>query len=274
MVPLGSAIAVLRRQRSLTTEEWRLLLWALMPLLFFTMSIGKQPRYILPVLPPLAMLLARGIARRVRESDARGRSALAVATWVTAGLLGVLAVLLVRARPLFITAYPSLTVAAVVCIGAGTAVLIWIAVSRQWHRLAPVLAGSAAMVLVAVQFGALAGMRPEPVEQMAALVAEHRAAGEPVGAYNVFVRNLVFYTRFKQADLLGEGAALDFLKSPERVLLVVRASDLPRLETISGVDTMLLGEVRYLDTANVRLRTLISPLPEQDVERVLLVTNR
>jgi len=32
--------------------------------------------------------------------------------------------------------------------------------------------------------------------------------------------------------------------------------------------------VQYLNTANVRLRTLISPLPEQDLERVLLVANK
>jgi len=273
-IPIGSALAVLRRQRSLTTDEWRLLLWALMPLLFFTISIGKQPRYILPVLPPLAILLARAIARRARESDPRGRTALAAATWGTAVLLGVLAVLLYRARPLFITAYPAMSVAAVACIGAGAAVLVWIAASRQWRRLAPVAAACAALVLLAVQFGALAGVRPEPVEQMAALVAQHRRAGEPVGAYNVFVRNLVFYTRFRQADLFDEGVALDFLKSPQRVLLVVRESDLPRLETISGIHTTRLGDVRYLDTANIRLRTLISPLPAQDVERVLLVANR
>ena len=28
------------------------------PFVFFTVSIGKQPRYILPILPPLALLLA------------------------------------------------------------------------------------------------------------------------------------------------------------------------------------------------------------------------
>jgi 4-amino-4-deoxy-L-arabinose transferase-like glycosyltransferase len=61
-LPWPSTVSVLRRRRQLTDTEWRLLLWALVPLLFFTLSIGKQPRYILPVLPPLAILLARSIA--------------------------------------------------------------------------------------------------------------------------------------------------------------------------------------------------------------------
>lgn len=274
VVPFGSAVAVLRRQRQLSADEWRLVLWTAMPLLFFTISIGKQPRYILPVLPPLAMLLARSIMRRVRDTAASQRSSLVVATWGTSALLAVLAILLLRARPLFITADPRLTSLGIACIGVSALSFAWLAVARRWRMLGPLGAACAVVVLLSVQFGALAGMRPEPVERMAALIAQHRTGSEPVGAYDVFVRNLVFYTRVKQVDLFDEGLALDFLKSPERVLLVVRAADLPRLETVSGVRTRPLGEVRYLNTANVRLRTLISPLPEQDVEHVLLVTNK
>jgi hypothetical protein len=128
--------------------------------------------------------------------------------------------------------------------------------------------------MLAVQFGALAGVRPEPVEEMAALVRTHAGAGEPVGTYQVFVRNLVFYTRAKTIDFFDEGRALDFLTSPTRSLLVVRAVDLPRLEAIAGMTTRRLGEVRYLNTANIRLRTLLAPIPEQDLETVLLVANR
>ncbi|OFW03658.1 MAG: hypothetical protein A3I61_01765 [Acidobacteria bacterium RIFCSPLOWO2_02_FULL_68_18] len=274
VIPLRSAVAALRHRRPLASSEWRLLLWAAMPLLFFTISVGKQPRYILPVLPPVAILLARSIMRRVREVDPRTHAALVAATWGTAGLLGALAILVGRARPLLVTAHPSLTVAGVAGIGATAVVFAWIALSRQWARLPAAAPVCAAVVLLSVQFGALAGVRPEPVEQMAALVRMHRPAGEPVGVYQVFVRNLVFYTRFPQVDLFGEGPALDFLQSPRRVLLVVRAVDLPRLELLSAVSTKRLAEVRYLNTTNIRLRTLISPIPDQDVETVVLVANK
>ena len=109
---------------------------------------------------------------------------------------------------------------------------------------------------------------------MATLVRSHRTASEPVGAYQVFVRNLVFYTRFRQVALFDEGRALDFMQSPERVLLVVGRTDLQRLQAISGVKMRPLGAVQYLDTANIRLRTLLSPMPAQDLETVFLVTNR
>lgn len=273
-LPWPSVVSVVRGRRRLTNEEWRLLLWAFVPLLFFTISIGKQPRYILPVLPPLAILLARSITTRIGSMGADARSRLGVATWATAALYAVLAILLYRARPILIASYPLLTSVGIALLAVSAVALAWIAASRRWHRLPMAATICAAVLLLSMQFGGLAGVRPEPVERMADLVRANRTSGEPVGTYRAFVRNLVFYTRFRQMDLFSEGLALDFLQSPDRVLLVVRASDLPRLEAISGVTARTLGQVQYLNTANVRLRTLIAPIPAQDLETVLLVTNR
>jgi 4-amino-4-deoxy-L-arabinose transferase-like glycosyltransferase len=273
-LPWRSALTVVRGRRRLTEIEWRLLAWAFLPLLFFTISIGKQPRYILPVLPPLAILLARSIMDRVRNVDRGGAtSALAGATWVTAAIYVVLAVLLYRARALFVTAYPLATSVGIGLLAGSAITLSWLAATRRWRLLPALATACAGALLVTVQFGALAGLRPEPVEQMAALLAAHRSS-EPVGAYQVFVRNLGFYRGTSQRDLFNEELALDFLKSPQPVLLVVRAVDLPRLEAVSGIATRRLGQVRYLNTANIRLRTLLVPIPDQDVETVLLVSNR
>jgi hypothetical protein len=35
-----------------------------------------------------------------------------------------------------------------------------------------------------------------------------------------------------------------------------------------------LGQVRYLNTANLRMRTLLDPDPDVEMETVLLVANR
>jgi 4-amino-4-deoxy-L-arabinose transferase-like glycosyltransferase len=271
-LPWQSIVRVARRQRVLADIEWRLLLWAAVPLLFFTLSIGKQPRYILPVLPPLAILMARSLSRRVAEAT-RG-PALAIATWGTAALYAAMAILLYRARPLFISAHPSLTTIGVAVIVASAVALAWIALSRQWTRLPATAAICAAALLLSIQFGALAGVRPEPVERMAAVVRAIRPADEPIGTYHAFVRNLVFYTRVKHADLYDEGVALDFLKSPGRVWLVARADDLPRLESIAGVSLRPVAQFQYLNAAGLRLRTVISPIPEQDFDTIVLVTNR
>ena len=73
---------------------------------------------------------------------------------------------------------------------------------------------------------------------------------------------------------LVDETVVPFLRSPEPVLLVVRAADVPRLEAVSGAALRELGRVRYFDAASVRLRTFLRPDPAQEVETVLLVTNR
>ena len=60
-----------RARRIQAVEVW-LVVWALAPLFFYSVSAGKQPRYILPILPPLAVLLARGISRRCPRSGPNG----------------------------------------------------------------------------------------------------------------------------------------------------------------------------------------------------------
>ena len=261
--------------RRLTNAEWRLLIWAGMPLIFFTVSVGQQPRYILPVLPPLAVLLASAFTRRVDEASAgAGAGALRRATWCTAVLFAALALVLVRAQPILITAYPLLTWTAAAVTAAAALALAWVAWAGRWTRLAPVMVAAAAIVLLAVQFGGLAGRRPEPVEEMAALVIANRLSSEPVAEYRAFVRNLVFYTRFPHVEIFDDQPAIDFMKSPQRVLLVIPAGELDRLRQVSGVAMRTIAGVRYVNTANLKIGTLLRPDPAAHVETVLLVTNR
>ena len=78
----------------------RLVVWALVPLVFYSISIGKQPRYMLPVLPPLAVILAATIVRLITEDRRRflvGCSALFAALCIG------LAAFLWKALPLLVT---------------------------------------------------------------------------------------------------------------------------------------------------------------------------
>ena len=49
---------------------------------------------------------------------------------------------------------------------------------------------------------------------------------------------------------------------------------LDRLKTLTDVPLKMIGEVTYWNTAAVRLGTLIDPLPEQDLDTVVLISNR
>jgi 4-amino-4-deoxy-L-arabinose transferase-like glycosyltransferase len=266
--------AVRRRTLRLSDADWRLLLWALLPLLFYTLSIGQQPRYILPVLPPLAVLVARGILDHLAALETRPSRSLTSAAWATAALFAVLALLFVRMQPLLINAYPIATWSGALLVGGGALVLGAIAATRAWHRLPMATVAAAVVLLVSVQFGVLAGRRPEAVEQIAMLIAANRTAAEPIGIVDVFTRNLVFYTRLPRRQLFDHEEAAMFLRSPERVFLVVRTNDVDAIARAAGVPVTSLGEAQYVNTANFRLRTLLRPDPTSEIERVSLVTNR
>jgi 4-amino-4-deoxy-L-arabinose transferase-like glycosyltransferase len=275
VLPWRRLRAIVRRRQRLTDEEWRLLIWAVVPLLLFTASVGKQPRYILPVLPPVAIMLGRGIASRIAASGDRAASReLTIATAMTVALFAVMAFLVYRARVLFVSAYPPLTSAGIVLVSIAAMALAATALSRAWRRLPAVMAVGAAVLLLTVQFGAFAGKRPEAVEEVAALIHANRLGGEPIGEYETFVRNLPFYTRIRQSPIYDDAGAVSFLKSDSRVFLVLHQHDLERLKTITNVPLTTLGQVTYWNTAGVRLRTILQPLPDQDLDTVVVVSNR
>jgi 4-amino-4-deoxy-L-arabinose transferase-like glycosyltransferase len=271
------ARALVARRLRLTDVEWRLLVWAAVPFLFFSASIGKQPRYILPVLPPIAILGARALLDRLdaaRRGDRAAQRELRVATYATAVILALVALVLVRTRELLVSAIPALTWMALGALLTCATALVVMARRRQLAHLPVLLPVCAAITLLAIQSGTLSGRRPESVEEMAALVRANRRAHEPIGVHHVFVRNLIFYTGLQQDDLFSDDRATAFMRSPDRVLMVVRDTDLRRLEAAAGLTMTELGAVRYFNTANLKLRSLVLPDPERDVQRVLLVTNR
>jgi len=282
LVWLGPLTQFVRRRRDVGTVDLRLLLWAVLPLAFYSLSVGKQPRYILPVLPPLALLLASSIVERTQEwrglDGARSRPRRATGVVVGALLSGaffiILGGLLYRVQPLLINVAPIFTqVAAGLVVFAGV-VIVLVALSSHW-RLAPVvIALAAAVTLPALQFGGLSSGGEDTVRQMARLVQQQRTAHEAVGTYRVFVRNLVFYAHTKTTDIITDDQAFDFLSRRERALLVAPADIVDRLERERGLSLVRIAELPYFNEAGVRVRTLLWPDPSRDLTRVVLVANR
>lgn len=275
VLPWRPALLVLRRRRILSDVEWRLVIWTLAPLLLFTISIGKQPRYILPVLPPIAMMLGTTIANRIDDRrDAAARTELTIATFATAVGFAAMAALLYRARVLFVSAYPPVTWTGIAVVSAAALALTIAAVRRWWGSLPLLMPVCAAVLLLTVQFGAFAGQRPEAVERIAALIHANRFGGEPIGEYETFVRNLPFYTRLKHVPITDDSGAIAFLNSSERVFLVLNQRDFERLKSSADRPFTVIGRVTYWNTAGVRLRTLVLPQPEEDLDTVVLISNR
>lgn len=271
---------VFKRERMVTRAEWRAILWAAIPFIFYSASIGKQPRYILPMLPPMALLLARTVIARLPDgqpavSPRSGRqNALAWCGTVCAVLFVILGVLLHRARPLLFVLTPSL---ALVCTGIMTVGAISVLLaswSRRRWALPVTMAVASIATLLSLHYSVASAADLEPVQVMARKHAAAYQGHEPSATYRVFVRNLVFYTGVKQTDLVQPHEVVEFLRQPQRVLCVITKDDLARLASEHGLVTRTLAEVQYFNPAGVRLRTLLWPDPARDLETVLLVTNQ
>ena len=282
LVWLGPVTQFIRGRRSVGTVDLRLLLWAALPLLFYSVSVGKQPRYVLPVLPPLAILLASSIVERTQEwrgldgVRSMPRRAMPVMMGsLTSGLFFVtLAVLLYRAQPLLINVQRTYTTIAAALVAIAGALVIMTAMSRNWRSAPIVIALAAAVALPAIQYGALSSGGDDTVRQMARLVQENRTAGEQVGTMGVFVRNLVFYSGIRTTDVITDDQARAFLSQADRALMIAPAEALDRLEQEHGLKVRRLAELRYFNEAGIRVRTLLWPDSSRDLTRVVLVANR
>ncbi len=271
--PLRRTLAGARR--IVPVEAW-LGLWALAPLVFYSASIGKQPRYVLPILPPLAILLARAVSRALarRAAGERGRDRLLAAGGTISGMVLLLfGAAVARAGPLLSDGPgTSVRIASILIALAGLGVVL-AALSPRQGRLPAALAAAAVVTALSLQYSFLSRAGPEPVQRMAALV---RAAGPddvPYGRYRVFVRNLLYYVGRPHVDLFTPEQLQAFLASPEPVLCVLSDTDLEQARA-DGATAYELGRVAYLDIGGLQLRTLLWPDPATDLQTVVLATNR
>lgn len=282
LVWLGPITQFLRGRRAVGTIDLRLLMWAVFPLVFYSLSIGKQPRYVLPVLPPLALLLASSIVERTQEwrglDGVRSMPRRALPVIVGSLLSGVffvtLGVLLYRAQPLLINVQPVFTTIASYVIAIAGALVILISITNNWRMAPVVIALAGAISLPVIQYGALSSGGDDTVRQMARLVQQQRTGNEQVGTWGVFVRNLVFYSGVKTTDVIDDEQAKNFLNQADRALLVAPASEIDRLEREQGVKVNRIAELLYFNEAGVRVRTLLWPDRGRDLTRVVLVSNR
>lgn len=264
-----------RRRRRLSGDERRLAAWVLLPLAFFTISVGKQARYILPILPPLAILIARAIERRrASGASSSGLRAVRYAGLAAMFILCIVGVTMWRIRGLLAYANNVSTVAnaasliVVLAVAAGIVVVF-----GSVKAIVPALTVASALTLAALQYGVFSTPRSEPVEAAAEFILQERRANERIGVYNAFVRNLVFYTRVRHEGLYDDGQARAFLSSSDRVLCVLQRETADQFER-EGVRLIRLKELRYFDPAAMKLTTALAPEPSRDLTAVVIVSNR
>jgi hypothetical protein len=178
--------------------------------------------------------------------------------------------LLYRAQPLFhnVPSFNTLLVAGIIA-ASGVAVIV-VSCTSGWRSAPGMLAFSTAIAFALLPYGVLAAAHDSTVVQMAARVTTAYRPGDAIGTYQVFVRNLVFYTGLKHTDIIHDEHLVDWLSRNERALVVMQEADADRLEA-GGLSMQRLVELPYFNEGAIRVRMLLWPEPAADIAKVVLV---
>jgi 4-amino-4-deoxy-L-arabinose transferase-like glycosyltransferase len=263
---VGPLVQALRR-RAMSTAATRLGLWAIGPAAFFTASTGKQPRYIVPCLVPIAVLVARDIWRRA----AQGRDRLLVASGVLTGLtLITLAALAYRLAPVFRIANPGWTSTGPLLIALSGVGVIVVAFGARGPAKPLAWIALAGVTAIAVEATVFWPTRPEPVEQVAAWI-DRDAPGATVSVCGAFTRNLGYYAHVKTVVVDTDVDLPRCAEAPEASLAVLDDDTLAALERVERRTFERLLTIPYLDTARVRVGDLVRQPDPTRVRHVVLI---
>ncbi len=204
--------------------------WALFPFFFFSLSESKLPGYILPSMPPIALLLGRRLAHMWQSQVGRSHTLLPGLSLGVSALLSIaLAIWLGRQ---YEEVGRGLLLAAIVFVPG---IIVFAASrSRRWD-----LAMRATMAQGVVLVASLAtlGFPGIAVNHSARDIAfdalRSRTESEPIVTYGYFHHTLNYYTGYRVAQDLTSVEALNaFLQRHSRFILVTKMSRLEELRAL------------------------------------------
>ncbi len=213
------------RRRRVSPPEVFLLLWVLLPLLFFSLSQSKRPQYILPVIPALALLVARWWATSPGRR-ATGARAGAIALVVGGGLLLAVGIAVMQ-RPALAPVAAELGARTALILGgvavvAGLLAWTW---SGRW-RLCLVALSVPALAIPVVGMPLLREVAAgRSTRTLAPAVRQAVPVSGRLLGVDAFAPSLLFYLERPMLVATGDGAAL-------RSNYVIHAYD--RLLTVPG----------------------------------------
>ncbi len=268
-------IARFLRQRTAPARAtlW-LLVWAMFPLLLFSVSVGKQPRYVLPILPPVALLLAAALDARLPSSGRSPGGRLLAGCGFAAGAVVIIVGIVLLTVPAAALGLDStaLRIAGVAAVVAGTGAMAAAMWRPAWIPSA--VATAAVVQMLALQFSLFSTPGTDVVEKVAAEIRRRLGPDVQWTTHDIFVRNLVFYIGHRQSGPYDDDAALvEFLRG-RPALAVMTLREYQRLAPLVGAPLYEVGRWRFFNAVAIRIGTLVERNPERQLRTVLLVSNR
>ena len=227
--------------------------WALFPLLFFSLSTSKLPGYILPSMPPVALLLGRRVCARLRHHEAG--KVWSVSLWMSL----IVSAALAAAFPIVLqTQYaagwqPGVYLAAVVLLPA--LLIFWMGCRGRMKPAVLTTVAQGVVLLLAltqIAFGPLAAHHS--TREIARLALADAAAGEPIVSYCFFHHTLRYYTGYRLgANIVDARSLLEYAREHPDFLVVTespRAQEIERMPELSVTQLGVQGKLRLLRIRN------------------------
>jgi 4-amino-4-deoxy-L-arabinose transferase-like glycosyltransferase len=238
LLPATLRATLARGQRG--PAEWFCLCWALGVLVFFSLARGKLGTYILPALPPLALLTGRYVSDLVTRSDLSPaeRRLVGGGVWVAAvAYLATVPVLLVITARIHAGAWMRTSLLAGVLIPFGLALGVMLRRGRLARTPIVLGAGMLTGLLVFYRWAAPAVSAVQSEAPLAATIATYAPGSDaaPIVGFSVRTSSLLFYLhrpvhsadRPKQlARVLAEHPLVFVVTSPRHVPEILRAGTL------------------------------------------------
>lgn len=243
-------LKTLRNWRAWDRKTMLLSCWALFPLVFFSFSNSKLPGYILPTIPPLALLAGRRIAEVLAAAGSTAPAGPAVplrpVVWTHAAISTVLA----AAFPIvFFRSYGGTwTMALPVMAACLLPALAGLACVMRGKVSGAVKATAAQGVLLVIVLALVAFPligRYQSAREIARLAVSLRQGSESIVTYNYFHHALNYYSGYRVGEDLPDPVALgQFAQSQARLLIVTEASHVEEVKTLEqrGCSVTVLGE--------------------------------
>jgi 4-amino-4-deoxy-L-arabinose transferase-like glycosyltransferase len=222
-----SPLQDLRRWREWNPLTVFLACWFVVPIIFFSLSDSKLAGYILPSLPPLALILGIRLSRWVEG----GLSSLRAAMCLQLILSTVMAI----AAPIFFDKDyggrwgTGLILSVAILIPAIFAFTFGIKANAKRAFIATAVQGFALLVAV-TQFAFPVLGAYHSTREIAHQALQLRISGEPIATYQFFHHTLYYYTDYQIAEKLDTLDSLtSFMQSHPTALIVSKSTNLKSL---------------------------------------------
>jgi len=210
--------------------------WAVVTIVFFSVSPAKRDVYVLPMYPAMALLVGASIDRIVEIWPGRRRW-LEVPLIALAAIAGVAAV----AAPSIFRRWPDLIAVAPELAGGTAAALVFLALGaaggwvlvRNGRPVPAVASLSAGTVTMAFLLAVVLVPRLEPFRSLrpvSEVVAREVPPDEPLGIFPRFEPAISFYCGRRVRVLETEEELRSFVAAPGLDWVLIRASDLDEIE--------------------------------------------